>query len=101
MMAKMSNGKMVPVPQQLQLPFAQVVADPSKVSEKNPNGVVVVTNVASNVPGSKLMVIRLLAEGIEQMVDAARADGAGQFAASVVMPDGSPAPMPVVTDPQG
>ena len=70
--------------------FVQVTADPKAITPENPNGVI----VGSNIPPGKadLMIIMLLAEGIQRLVESIRARPA--VSANLVMPDGSAAPLP-------
>ena len=67
-----------------------VISNPAAITDTNPNGI----QVSSNIPPGKadLMLIKLMSEGINFMVESIKARPA--VSASVVMPDGSPAPLP-------
>ncbi len=86
-MNRVASPKVVP---QAQLPFVMVTISPTKVSDVNPNGIEVKTNMQPGI--ADLMVIRLLSEGIQQVTDSIQARK--PISANLVMPDGSPAPLP-------
>jgi hypothetical protein len=74
-----------------QQPFVTVTAgDQESVNPGNPNGIKVMTNM---IPGkADMMVLMLLAEAQQQVINAIMARK--PVSASLVLPDGSPAPLP-------
>ena len=80
------NGKVIQP--QSNVGFVQVLSNPEKATPQNPNGVGVGTNIKS-IPA----VIQLLSEGIWFLTQQLQTPNTG-IAPNIVLPDGSPAPMP-------
>jgi hypothetical protein len=97
---RMTNGKptLTPPPQLNGVPpgsaFVTVFAHPSLQGPGNPNGVAVMTNFPKGNQKASLSVFSLLSEGVHRWSEHLQMQLTGKVAPNIVMPDGSPAPLP-------
>src|SRR5258708_52961 len=93
---KMNNGKQISQPNGIPpgSAFVTVFAHPSLQGPGNPNGVAVMTNFPQGNKKASLAVFSLLSEGIHRWSEHFQMQLTGQVAPNIVMPDGTPAPLP-------
>ncbi len=82
----MLNGKQI-----ANTAFVQIIADPSKATEDNPNGVYVGTNIPVKSQEAKYAVIQLMSEGISRFTEAIKNLNVAE---NIVLANGQPAPLP-------
>ena len=76
-----------------QLPIIQIVADPSKSNDKNPNGITIGTNMRPD--KADFAVMMMMGEAIRVWAQLLIDKGNSKFSATgLTLPDGSPAIIP-------